>query len=404
MIQRTAFKVLENELKNKKITSITGARQVGKTTAMKYVYKKVKDEANFITFDDESIKNLFETNIDLFITQHIKPYKYLFIDEVQYAKSAGKHLKYIHDTQNIKVFISGSSKPEIAIKSLQYLVGRVSLIEMHPLSFEEFVNYKAKNKLVLLDEIRDTKDLRQLQSEFEEYLMFGGYPEVVKEVNFDNKKKILQDLISVYLLKEIKDILGYKSSYSFENLLRTLATTNGKLAKNSTLSQTLDISWHKITEYIEVLVKTNIVLRIPPFFSNKTKEITKTPKIYFNDIGFVNSLLNNFSRLDQRVDKGEILENFVACELIKKEENPKFWNKQLSEVDFIIEKNNEVIAIECKSIEKKVSRSAINFSKEYSPKKFFVFNLNFYKEMQKDNTNYLFLHYINLAKLDFYKN
>jgi uncharacterized protein len=289
-------------LKKDKITVITGARQVGKSTAMKVIFNQVKNKANFITFDDSSIRRLFEDNSDLFIEQHIKPYDIIFIDEFQYAEKGGKILKYIFDKTQKKIFISSSSKPEIAIQSLQFLVGRVSLIEMYPLSFKEFVSFKSPNKKILLDKPRKIQDLEQLKSEFEEYLMFGGYPDVVKQQNFEDKKKILKDIIQIYLLKEIKDVLGYKNSYEFEKLLKSIATNNGKLSKHTTLSNILSISWNKIQEYVSVLAKTDIIISVRPFYSNKAKEIVKTPKIYFADIGLLNALLNNFSRIEERVD------------------------------------------------------------------------------------------------------
>jgi uncharacterized protein len=404
MIQRKIFSILNKELKKEKITAITGARQIGKTTAMKQIYSKIKEKSNFITFDDISTKNLFEENPDLFIEQHIKPYEVIFIDEFQYARKGGKILKYIYDTNKKKIFISGSSKPEIAIQSLQYLTGRVSLIEMHPLSFKEFVEYKSPEKKILLDKPRTINELEQLKSEFEEYLMFGGYPDVVKEKNFDEKKKILQDLIKIYLLKEIKDILGYRESYEFEKLLKIFATLNGKLIKNTTLSNISGISWNKIQEYFHVLTKTNIIIPVTPFHTNKTKEIIKTPKIYFHDIGFINTLLNNFSRIEERTDKGEILETFTLHELQKNNFNPKFWNRQMSEVDFILEQDEKIIAIECKSNEKNIPRSIKTYIQEYTPKNVIILNLKQDKQTKEQNIKMLFTHYINIQSINHFEN
>lgn len=398
MIKRDVFEILEKELKNNKITAITGARQIGKSTAMKYIFEKVKNYSRFITFDDVAIKNLFEQNPQLFIEQNVKPYKYLFIDEFQYAKEGGKTLKFIHDTSKIKIFISGSSKPEISIQSLQYLVGRVSLIEMHPLTFKEFVNYKSKEKLVLLNKIRKITELEQLKAEFEEYLMFGGYPDVLLEKNFENKKKLLSDIIGVYLLKEIKDVLKYKESYDFEKLLKLIAVNNGKILKISDLSSDLGINWNKLQEYLTVLTKTNVLIQVNPFHSNKSKEITKSSKYYFHDLGFVNALLNNYSRLELRVDKGEILESFILHELQKQGFACRFWNKQQSKVDFVLEQDGKIVAIECKSNEKNMPKSLKYFELEYSQTKSFVFNLT----NDSIRQNVLFLHYMNVSGVDYF--
>lgn len=402
MIQRDIFSVLKKELQKDKITVITGARQIGKSTAMKKIFSDIESKSHFITFDNLNIKNLFEENPDLFIEQHIKPYSVIFIDEFQYAKEGGKILKYIFDTTKKKFFISGSSKPEIAIQSLQYLVGRVSLIEMHPLSFKEFVSFKSPEKKILLEKKRNLGELSQLKSEFEEFLLFGGYPDVVKEQNFEEKKKLLQDIIQVYLLKEIKDIMGYKDSYAFEKLIKIIATHNGKLHKHSTLSNTLAISWSKAQEYINVLTKTELINSVQPFYTNKSKELIKTPKIYFNDIGLLNALLNNFSRIGERVDKGEILESFVSQELCKRGFNPKFWNRQLSEVDFILEKDAKLIAIECKSHNTKIPLSLKTFMKEYDILKAIIFNLKEDKLHKKNQQTIEITHYSNICSIDLF--
>ncbi|MFT4313264.1 MAG: ATP-binding protein, partial [Candidatus Woesearchaeota archaeon] len=231
MIQRDVFKILEEELHNTKITVVTGARQIGKSTALHYVYAKVKDRATYITFDDTRIKDLFENHVQTFIEQYITPNEYIFLDEFQYVKDGGKILKFIHDTTNVKIYISGSSKPEIAVQSLQCLVGRVSLVQMHPLSFSEFIAYRSPQKQVLLHKPRSFSELSQLYEEFDEFLRFGGYPDVVKEPDYEKKKKILKDIVQVYLLKEIKDVLQYTHSTGFEKLLQFIATTNGKLQK-----------------------------------------------------------------------------------------------------------------------------------------------------------------------------
>lgn len=374
MIDRKIFKQLEKELTKKQITALIGARQIGKTTSLKRTFELVKKEAIFLTFDDLEILNLFENNIKLFIEQYINPYKYIFIDEFQYAKQGGKQLKFIYDTNWKKIFISGSSKPELAIHSLSYLVGRISIIEMFPLTFEEFVNYKSPNKKILFSKQRNKQDFEQLKNEFNEFITFGAYPEVVIEKNFEEKKLLLRNIIQTYLFKEIKDVLGFKEHYLFENILRMLAIQNGKLIKKTSLSQNLDLNWNKVSESLAILEKTGLIISIKPFHTNKAKEIVKTPKIYFHDLGFVNALLKNFEEVNFRTDKGEIYESFVLQELIKNNIIPKFWNKQQSEIDFVIEQNQEIIAIEVKSKLKKVPLSTKMFLKEYKTKKVYVLN------------------------------
>ena len=138
-------RVLENKikkyLKRKEIIAVIGARQCGKTTLMKHIFSSLKN-SKFISFDDQKILQMFEQDIDFFIKSYVKGVDFLFIDEFQYSKEGGKKLKYIYDSHNTKIIISGSSAAELSIHSLKYLVGRIFIFTLFPLSFNEFLKYK----------------------------------------------------------------------------------------------------------------------------------------------------------------------------------------------------------------------------------------------------------------------
>ena len=143
LIKRDILKRLKKDLKRKEIIALVGSRQVGKTTIMKELQKEVIDQSIFLTFEKLEDLKIFEEDIDFFISKYVKNNKFLFIDEFQYAQSGGQQLKYIYDTCQIKIIISGSSEPELAIHSLQYLVGRVFIYKIYPLTFKEFINFKS---------------------------------------------------------------------------------------------------------------------------------------------------------------------------------------------------------------------------------------------------------------------
>jgi uncharacterized protein len=400
MITRDIFQKLELEVQNPLITVLTGARQVGKTTALKHVYELHKSKSVYLTFDDPFVKHLFESNIELFVQQYVVPYDIIFIDEFQYVKTGGKSLKYIYDVYKKKFFISGSSIPEIAIQSLQYVVGRVSLLQMYPLTFTEFVQYKSPHKKIVLEKGTSHTDFIQLQGEFEEFLMFGGYPAVVLEPDFMKKKKLLADIVSVYVLKEIKDVLGYTDSFAFEKLLIALATQNGKMHKISSLTTQLSLSWHVLSEYISVLEKTTILTVVRPFHTNKLKEITKMPKLYLHDFGFLNALLRNFSPILSRTDKGELLELFILLELRKKDYVVQYWSRQESEVDFVYAVDAKLYAFECKStFSHSVSRSFMSFLDLYTVAKGYYFVENATNSVLCGKTPVEVNHYLRICNL-----
>ncbi|MBS3742100.1 MAG: AAA family ATPase, partial [Candidatus Cloacimonetes bacterium] len=107
-IKRNLEKTIERYINKPEIIAVIGTRQCGKTTMISHMLEQYKN-VNIITLEDVDNKILFEEDIKSFINLYVKGYDYLFIDEVQYAKNSGKQLKYIYDTEKIKIIISGSS-------------------------------------------------------------------------------------------------------------------------------------------------------------------------------------------------------------------------------------------------------------------------------------------------------
>jgi len=120
--KRNLEEKIKKYLSVKETIAIVGVRQCGKTTLMKKIAQDIsgKKKVNFISFDDISILQLFEEDIDSFIQIHVKSFDFLFIDEIQYAAESGKKLKYIYDHHYIKMLISGSSAAEISIQSSHF--------------------------------------------------------------------------------------------------------------------------------------------------------------------------------------------------------------------------------------------------------------------------------------------
>lgn len=392
LIKRKIFSKLIKELENNKIVALVGSRQVGKTTLMKALKEKAKN-SEYLTFDDIEILDLFENNIKLFIDKYVKFNKTLFIDEFQYAKNGGKNLKYIYDTNKCKLFISGSSSPELTINSLQYLVGRVKIINIHPLTFEEFLEYKDNKKILFLNSIREN-ELNNLKNDFEEYIKFGGYPGIVTS---KDKVEDLKNLIRTYLFKEIKDVLAYKNIHEYEILMKRLSVQDGSLLNKSSISNDLDINRKKIDELINILANTFILNIVKPFYKNKSKELIKSPKVYFQDLGLKNSLLNNFNEVNLREDKGTILENFILSQFLRSGFELNFWNwKNIHEMDFVFEKDGKIIGIEVKSKLKssKLNLSIKKFIDEKKPSKIFIFNENIQDKYIYKKTEIVFLNHL----------
>lgn len=348
------------------IVALVGARQSGKTTFLKEEIKKLN--ANYLLFDDPDIRNLFEEDIKKFEKQFLNGKDLSIFDEVQYCKGAGEKLKYLADTGK-KVWLTSSSESILSKEVLSYLVGRVSIVRVYPFSLLEFL--KAKDQKEFTPAI--------LERMVWEHMRYGGYPKVVITEDNELKKTILRDLYETMILKDIANVFSIENIKSLEDFSRYLALNIGSQISYENISRDLKISFQTIIKYLDAMEKSYLIAKILPFFTNKIKEITKQPKIYFIDTGMRNGILNNFSQ-----EEGRLFENYVLGELIKKGFSVKYWRtKTKMEVDFIVEKENEFIPIEVKfrADANKIEKNLRAFVEKYKPKQAFIVS---YKPVQEE--------------------
>ena len=339
------------------IVAIVGARQAGKTTFLKERMKTTS--STYLLFDDPDVRNLFEEDIKRFDKQFMEGKDVSILDEVQYCKDAGRNLKYLADTQK-KLWITASSEIILGKKVLSYLVGRVSILKLYPFSLQEFLNFKQQKNA----------DKKAVQRSIWEHIMFGGYPKVASVDDIELKKTILRDLYETMILKDVARTFSIEDVQSLEAFSRYLAINAGKLLSYEKIVTDIHISFQTTKKYLDALEKSYMLLRVTPFYTNKIKELTKQPKIFFVDTGIRNTLTKTFTEPD-----GALFENYVFSELLKLGFTPKYWRtKSKAEVDLVIEKNNELIAIEVKLTAKPttIEKSLRSFIKTYAPKRAFV--------------------------------
>jgi len=382
---------IEQYLDSSEIIAIFGPRQVGKTTLLKEIYSRVKNPI-FLTFEDIELKILFEEDIKSFIALYIEPYEHIFIDEFQYAKMGGKHLKYIYDMTDKKIFISGSSAMELSINAVKYLVGRIFVFNLYSFSFGEFLRAKDEKLYTLYvkaDSTISTALSKKIYTHVEEYLTYGGYPRVILSKSEGEKKEVLKNLLSIYLLRDIKEIAKISDETKMYKLLKALSLQIGNIVVYNELSTLISVNAPQLKEYLSVFEKAFLIKSITPFFTNKRLEIVKNPEIFFLDMGLRNVIIKNFSALEDRVDKGAILENFVFLQLIDRD--VKYYRtKNGAEVDFIID---DTIPLEIKSnlSAMKISKSYHYFLENYKPKKGYILNFNQIGEKVFNGVNIEFL-------------
>ena len=378
---------------------LIGMRQVGKTSLLylliDYLLKIKKiPESNvfYFSLDDPIIFNSFNKNIkelEVYLGSqktNQKYKKYILIDEIQYLNNPTAFLKYYYDNfSDYKFIVTGSSTFEIRRKFKDSLAGRKKIVDIAPLSFKEFLAFK-NNKEVFnfldfnkVNKIKKNKIsvivAEKLKANLEEYLLFGGHPKITELKSRDLKIEELKDIYNSYIKKDVKDIGKIENAGAYNNLIQILSSQIGNLVNVKELSNTLNINQITLNKYIFLLENTFIVYLLKPFFQNKRKEISKMPKLYFEDLGIRNMIVNDFRKLDLRNNLGAIAENFIFNELNKKlavTDELYFWRTiSKQEVDFVLKKENKIIPIEVKYQNFKKSQITIgmkNFIELYQPK------------------------------------
>lgn len=367
-------------IENEYVLIVVGARQTGKTTFLKYIFNEIKESENkyFINLENPEFLDLLNQHPDnIFKLTNIPSAEkqIIFIDEIQYLENPSNFLKYIYDEYKgiIKLVVSGSSSFYIDHKFKDSLVGRKKLFQLYTLNFDEFLRFK--NELEIIKELKQRGKVslinnRKLEQLINEYIIYGGYPGVVLEANYENKKILLSEIGTDYIKKDVFEA-NIQDQAKYFYILKTLANQVGSLVNSSELANTYNVAVTTVEKYLYIMQKSFHVALIRPFFSNIRKELTKMPKSYFYDLGLRNYFSGKFDNIQSRIDKGMILENAYFREFLFKYslDNIKFWRTQnQNEVDFII---NEKIAYEIKFLKTECRKSKYKlFQRTYPDIKF----------------------------------
>ncbi|MBN2633679.1 MAG: ATP-binding protein [Bacteroidales bacterium] len=374
MYERKLLRTITEHLHNKEIIVITGPRQTGKTTLLEQLHgflSKTKEQSYLFTLEDPSfLKALNENPENIFRFMHQGDRKiFLLLDEIQYLKNPSNFLKLMYDKYNkqLKLIVTGSSALYIDSRFKDSLAGRKRVFNLFTLDFEEFLVFRGHEHIMPeLIEIRKRDEyispmLQIIQSLFDEYLTYGGYPAVVKATDLSEKKAILKEIYTSYLRRDILEA-GVQHQDKFYNMMLLLAHQSGSQLNINEMANTVKLSVTAIENYIYVLRKCFHISIVRPFYSNVRKELTKMPKVFFNDTGFRNVIMNQFSAIHERVDRGIIAENYLFIRLrqLYGDDYIRYWRTaDGNEIDFIIpetQKSGSAIEVKYSHAEFRLSK------------------------------------------------
>ncbi len=374
-ILRQIESALEDDFFKGKIIVILGARQVGKSTLIRMLPSCVSQKVLWLDGENADVHLLLkDANIDR-LKQLASTTQIVVIDEAQKIDNIGSILKLFADyCGDIQVIASGSSAFELRNSLNEPLTGRKFEFTLFPLSFIEMCQETS-----LLDEIR----------QIPQRLIYGYYPEIVTHP--EDAERRLRFLSDSYLYKDIFLFKGLKKPEKMLELLKLLAWQIGSEVNYNELSKTLKLDNQTIESYVTMLEQAFVVYKLPAYHTNHRTELKKTKKIYFNDLGIRNALINDFRPIEIRQDAGVLFENFMLNELRKQNEykhikaNFYFWrNIDQREIDLVVEKNNRLETFEIKWNPLKKAKLTKSFTNIYGETQFNVVNRdNFFDVIER---------------------
>lgn len=369
-------RAIEGELKRRlvagKVNVLYGAMRVGKTFLLRKIEKELGLKTFWINGEDLYFQEILSERSVANYKRLFTDVELLIIDEAQVIENIGKILKLIVDElPHLKIIASGSSAFDLSNNLGEPLVGRAYWHKLYPLAQTELKNHE---------------NLAEIRSKLEERLIYGSYPELYAMPAITDKAQYLKSLVTNYLLKDIINFDGVRNSAKIYDLLKLIAFQIGKEVSLTELGKQLGMSKNTVERYLDLLEKVYVLKQIGGFSRNLRKEISKSSRWYFWDNGIRNAIINDFKAIAFRNDTGELWENYLMTERLKKNtyENrlaeTYFWRTyDQQEIDCIETENQEISAFEFKWGNAKAKIPAA-FAKAYTDATFTVISQQNYLE------------------------
>jgi len=344
---RKIEKQLVLSVRPNKVVILYGARQVGKTTLIKKTIKQLDFKKLYINADEVKYRDILSSQDIDRLKKLIGDNELLIIDEGQRIENIGINLKLMVDEiPNIRIIVTGSSSLELANKISEPLTGRKITLQLFPVSIWELQSHFSDF---------------DIESKLEEFLIYGTYPDTLNESSCKGKIKYLRELSSSYLYKDVLELKEIRKSPKIHKLLKLVAFQMGSQVSVSELANSLDLDKETVFRYLDLLEKSFVIFSLSGFSRNLRKEVTKSYKYYFYDLGIRNVLIDNFNSLVDRNDVGHLWENFIILERMKYLDYSEqfaskyFWRTYTgAEIDYVEERDGKLFGYEIKWGNKKI--------------------------------------------------
>lgn len=337
---------LRRSARTRPVVVLTGARQTGKTSTLRRLFPHHR----FVSLDLPTEAEQAEKEPEAFLRRHPAP---AIIDEVQYAPALFRHLKAAvdaHRSRNGQYLLTGSQKFTLMKGVSESLAGRADIVELETLS---------------LAEIRRALPATRPESA----IVRGGFPELHANPKIDSVA-FHNSYLATYLERDVRSLANVGSLRDFERFLRACALRSANLLNKADLARDVGIAPSTANQWLSMLEASGQVVLLEPWFSNRTKSIVKSPKIYLADTGVLCALLNirSAEALRQSPSAGAVWETFVFAQLRHRERRAGragslyFWRDRTREVDFVADAGGRLELFEAKWTELPGAGDAANLA------------------------------------------
>ena len=366
-IKRNCEEIIKKQEKIFKAILITGARQVGKTTML----KNIKPDINYVTLDDMLLKQSAVEDAGLFLKSNPAP---VIIDEIQYAPNLLNNIKIEVDNceKKAQFYLTGSQQFELMQGVSESLAGRIGIINLLGLSLREIKGIEFNEPFIPTQEYlqKREKDLKDISyNEIWKIIHKGSMPAMYeKNSDFD---MYYATYVNTYIERDVRNLTQVGDTLIFLKFMTALASRIGQLLNLNSIATEVGITIPTAQRWLSILVASNIVYILEPYYNNIMKRAVKTPKLYFLDTGLAAYLTKWKDKdvLEAGTMAGNFFENFIIVEIIKSYYNsgelrpPLYFyrDKEQKEIDLIIEQNGKLYPIEIKKSANPTKEMTANF-------------------------------------------
>ena len=336
-------------LKYDEIVVIKGIRRSGKSTLMINQIKKMVDsgvdikDILFVNFEDPRFVG--HLNLDLLekikevYLQYLAPNRkpYIFLDEIQNIQNWEKWVNKEYELQLSKIVISGSNSSMLSSEIASTLSGRYLEIDVYPLSFREYLDFKnihIKEKLDLISQ------KIEIDRAFEDYIKYGAFPKIL-EYDHEEKRELLNTYKNTILLKDIVARYNLKEFRVLEEIAVFLLSNSGMTISINRLKNIFKISYDMAKAYVEYICRAYMVFEVSKFDYSLKKQSANDKKYYSIDTG-----LSNILRVPNLQTRGNDIESIVFIDLLRRGYKVYYYKTSNSlEIDFLVQKDQNITAL-----------------------------------------------------------